>query len=217
MTFKEFFSFRKNRYFWLNIIVMFVFVVLLFWGALKWLDVYTRHGEAILVPDVKGMSVEQAEAQFEKCNLTYEVSDSTYVKELTPGCVLDYTPSAGMKVKKGRLVRMTINTLSVPLQEVPDVADNSSLRQAEARLLASGFKLDSVKYIEGEKDWVYNVIYKERILTMGDKIPMGAIVTLEVGDGGALANDSLNVDSLNISTQQPMAAPTENATEDAWF
>ena len=57
MTIKEFFSFKSNKYFWVNILVMIVAVVLIVFGVMKWLDVYTRHGEAVVVPDVKGMTV----------------------------------------------------------------------------------------------------------------------------------------------------------------
>ena len=44
MTIKEFFSFKTNKYFWVNILVMIVAVVLIVFGVMKWLDVYTRHG-----------------------------------------------------------------------------------------------------------------------------------------------------------------------------
>lgn len=60
MTIKEFFSFKTNKYFWVNILVMIVAVVLIVFGVMKWLDVYTRHGEAVVVPDVKGMTVDEA-------------------------------------------------------------------------------------------------------------------------------------------------------------
>lgn len=66
MTIKEFFSIRQNRYFWVNLIAMAVVVVGLVFGVLKGLDIYTRHGEAVVVPDVKGMSVGEAE----KCSVT---------------------------------------------------------------------------------------------------------------------------------------------------
>ena len=46
MTIKEFFSFKANKYFWLNLMAMVAVVCLLFFGVLKWLDSYTRHGEA---------------------------------------------------------------------------------------------------------------------------------------------------------------------------
>ena len=58
MTIKEFFSFKANKYFWLNLMAMVAVVCLLFFGVLKWLDSYTRHGEAVVVPNVKGMTIE---------------------------------------------------------------------------------------------------------------------------------------------------------------
>lgn len=66
MTIKDFFSFRQNRFFWANILAMAVVVVGLLFGVLKGLDIYTRHGEAVIVPDVKGMGVEEAR----KCSVT---------------------------------------------------------------------------------------------------------------------------------------------------
>lgn len=218
MTIKQFFSFKHNRYLWLNLIAMVVVVIAALFGALKWLDGYTRHGMAVVVPDVKGLSVEQAIPEFQAHGLVCEVSDSTYVKTQPAGSILDYTPGAGQKVKQGRLIRLTINTLSVPLMTVPDVADNSSLRQAEARLLASGFKLDSVQLVPGEKDWVYSVKYQDRELLVGDKVPMGAILTLVAGDGGELPKDSLTVDEATGQPLQPTPAPqTGSATDDDWF
>ena len=69
------------------------------------------------------------------------VSDSSYVKNKPSGIILDLNPSVGQKVKEGRTIYLTINTLSTPLSVVPDVADNSSVRQAQAKLIAAGFKL----------------------------------------------------------------------------
>ena len=42
--------------------------------------------------------------------------------------------------------------LSTPLCVVPDVADNSSVRQAQAKLMAAGFKLTENRMVSGEKD-----------------------------------------------------------------
>lgn len=215
MTIKEFFSFKKNTYFWGNILAMVVVVFAVGFGVLKAIDNYTRHGEAIVVPDVKGMNISDAEMAFERSGLQCVISDSTYIKEETPGCVLEYRPACGQKVKKGRLIYLTINTKSTPLLMVPDVADNSSLRQAEARLLAAGFKLTPNDTIPGEKDWVYGVKYNERLLTTGEKVPMGSTLTIMVGDGGLL-------EVLNDSTQTEQGKEGEavNSTataDDSWF
>ena len=65
MTIKEFFSLKTNRYFWGNLIAMFLVVVIAIFATLKGLDSYTLHGEAIEVPNAKGMSVEEAKRLFE--------------------------------------------------------------------------------------------------------------------------------------------------------
>ena len=39
MTIKEFFSFKTNKFFWLNIVAMIVVVVVMIFGVLKWMDV----------------------------------------------------------------------------------------------------------------------------------------------------------------------------------
>ena len=65
MTIKDFFSFRQNKYFWINIAAMIVVVGLLLFGTLKGIDIYTHHGEAVVVPDVKGMTVGEAGKVFE--------------------------------------------------------------------------------------------------------------------------------------------------------
>lgn len=212
MTIKEFFSFKTNKYFWLNLIAMMAVVILLLFGVLKWLDVYTRHGEAVVVPDVKGMTVGEAEMLFRNHGLVCVVSDSSYVKNKPAGSILELTPSAGQKVKEGRTIYLTINTLDAPLHLVPDVADNSSVRQAQAKILAAGFKLSESELISGEKDWVYGVKYKGRQLNMGDKVPVGATLTLLVGNGETQVQDS---DSLEIV--EDAAETTDGATDDSWF
>ena len=178
MTIKEFFSFKQNKFFWINLIAMVIVVALLLFGVLKGLDIYTRHGEAVVVPNVKGMGVAEAEKMFRNQGLTCIVSDSSYVKNLPAGCILEHNPAAGQKVKEGRTIYLTINTLSTPLSVVPDVADNSSVRQAQAKLIAAGFKLTENRMVSGEKDWVYGVIYQGRQLQIGDKAPIGATLSL---------------------------------------
>ena len=213
MTFKEFFSFRKNISFWLNIVAMVVVGIGVIFGVLEWLDVYTRHGETVTVPNVREMTVEEAEKAFRQEGLVCVISDTRYVKNLAAGIVLDMKPNAGEKVKEGRTIYLTINTREVPLRAVPDVADNSSFRQAEAKLQSVGFKLTEVQLIPGEKDWVYGVKYQDRELSAGEKVPVGAALSLIVGDGlGELSGDSLNVDSLQIQ-----AEPSAPVHEESWF
>ena len=216
MTIKEFFSFKTNKSFWVNIIAIIVVVIIVMFGTLKWLDVYTRHGEAVVVPDVKGMTVEEASRMFRNHGLECVVSDSSYVKNKPAGVILELNPAPGQKVKEGRTVYLTINALNIPLRTVPDVADNSSLRQAQAKVLAAGFKLTEIQLVNGEKDWVYGVKYQGRSLMAGDKIPLGAMLTLMVGNGeeNTLVNDSIDT---TIEEEIPTSSESSSTHDESWF
>ena len=216
MTIKEFFSFKTNKFFWLNIVAMIVVVVVMIFGVLKWMDVYTHHGETVVVPDVKGMTTEEAAKMFRNRGLVAVISDTKYVKDKAAGIILELKPGVGEKVNEGRTVYLTVNTLDVPLRVIPDVADNSSLRQAQAKLLSAGFKLNEVQLVNGEKDWVYGVKYQGCQLTVGEKIPMGASLTLMVGDG---AGDTVEEDSIDIDldTEEPVASESSSTQDDSWF
>lgn len=216
MTFKEFFSLKRNKLFWGNIVAMIVMVVALVLGTLKWLDAYTHHGEAVVVPDVKGMRVAEAQKIFAGKGLECTVADSTYVKTLPAGSILDYTPTVGQRVKKGRTVYLTINTLNVPLCDVPDVADNSSVREAQARLLAAGFKLTPNDSVPGEQDWVYYVRHGEDTLDVDDQVPTGATLTLIIGNGQPIPvpADSLATDSLGLMRD---SIPHDLPEDESWF
>ena len=212
ITLKDFFSFKNNRFFWLNLIAMPIVVIAVAWGTLHWLDEYTLHGESIIVPNVNGLPLKQAEAELAKKSLKISVVDSNYVKGMPAGAVLDQKPDGGAKVKQGRTVYLTINTDEVPKIAIPDIIDNSSYRQAEARLRAMGFKVTAPEFIEGEKDWVYGVKYNGVELTSGAKIPREAVLTLCVGDD-KLKTDSLRMDSLMVS--QPNA--DKPVVDESWF
>ena len=212
ISFKDFFSFKKNRAFWLNLIAMPIVVLAIIFGVLHWLDDYTHHGQSIIVPNVKGLPFKQAEAEFNKKNLKAVVVDSNYVKGMPAGAVLEQKPSSGAKVKTGRTIYLTINTAEMPRVAIPDIIDNSSYRQAEARLRALGFKLTAPEIISGEKDWVYAVKYMEKELTNGEKIPRESVLTLIIGNDEIKA-DSLNTDSLIIGTPKG----TNPVIDESWF
>ena len=209
ISLKDFFSFKNNKVFWVNLIAMPIVVVSVIFGVLHWLDTYTHHGESIIVPNINGLPLEEAGKELSKKNLELEVVDSNYVKGMPAGAVLEQKPVAGAKVKIGRTIYLTINTGEIPKVAIPDIIDNSSYRQAEARLRAMGFKLTEPEYIEGEKDWIYGVKYNGKELTSGEKIPREAVLTLCVGDD-ELKGDSIRTDSLVIQSGKTIV-------DESWF
>lgn len=206
MTFKEFFSFKKNKMFWLNIAGMILFVAVLIFGTLKWLDSYTRHGEGIKVPDMTRMSIDEAERLLTSKGLEYVVTDSSYMSGVPAFTIIQQTPAAGKIVKQGRTVYLTVSTKRIPMKKIPDIINNSSLREAEARLNASGFKVTDIVYEQNEaKDWVLGLEYRGKQLEHNAMIPEGSSVVLIVGDGLEVDTefelDTLNDDNTIINDE----------------
>ena len=167
----------------------------------RWIDNYTEHGIAITVPDVTGMQEEEAIQVLSQHRLVGIADAMEYMKGVPAGKVLNQRPSINAKVKHERKIYLTISSGNHPMKTVPDVADNSSLRQAESRLRAAGFLLTPHDTIEGELDWVYGVRYNGRELQGEEQVPEGATLTLIIGGGEKLDADTL----------------TAPAVEDGWF
>ena len=183
MNAKEFMGKFKSLYLWGHLAAMLVVVVLLCVGVWFWLDVYTHHGEAIKVPDLNGMNYAKASALLEEDGLYISIVDTGYNKRMPAGSILAQQPEAGSKVKQGRTVYITINSLQSPQLSLPDLIDNSSYREAEARLKALGFRLLEPRRIEGEKDWVYGILSGGRNVHAGDMVPIETPLVLVIGDG----------------------------------
>lgn len=162
---------------------MVLFIMAICFAVWLGLSDYTRHGEKIEVPSITGKLLASGEYQLEELGLEPVVTDSSYNKSLPPGIILEQNPAAGSYVKSGREIYLTINSASSPLLTLPDIADNCSRREAEARLKSLGFKLGPVEFIPGDQDWVFSVKCRGRVVVRGDKIPSEAPLTLVVGQG----------------------------------
>lgn len=192
MEAKEFFGKFASGFLWGNILAMVLVVVALAFGVKYGLDVYTRHGEGIEVPKVEGMVYQNARALMEERGLYLVVTDSGYNKRLPANSILVQNPGPGMKVKQGHTIYVTVNSPSSPSFAIPDLVDNSSFREAEAKLTAIGFKLTPPQQVEGEKDWVYGIICRGRRVSTGDRISIDSPLTLMVGNGHYGAEEEID-------------------------
>ena len=79
MKTSEFFRKFVSGYLWGNLLAMAVVVVLLALGVRYGLDLYTHHGETLVVPNVKHKAYKDAERILDDLGLVIEVSDTGYV------------------------------------------------------------------------------------------------------------------------------------------
>ena len=173
------------RFKWLgiHILAILLFVVLAVAGTFWWLDRYTRHGDAVTVPDVDGYYYADAEALLEECGIHSLIIDSLYVDGCLPGAVIDQVPGAGSVVKHGRTIYLTINALSPRKVAIPKLTD-LSFRQALIILNGLGFPEVEIEYEDSEyKDLVLALLVDGEPIEPGEKVSEISALTLVVGTG----------------------------------
>ena len=190
MKSSDFFGKLTSKYIWLNLAAMAAVLVVLAVGVKFGIDIYTHHGEAIPIPDIRRKSFADAKHILANAGLLIEVTDTGYVRTLPADCILEQSPQPGDRVKSGHVIYVIVNSGNTPTITMPDIIDNSSMREAMAKLRAMGFKVGPAQFIVGEKEWVYGATVNGRHVVAGDKIPVDAVVVLQVGNGSRSALDS---------------------------
>ena len=185
----------------INLAAMAAVVVAVVFGTFRWIDSYTEHNIAIKVPDITGMQEQEAIDYLAQHNLEGIASDRVFIKGVPAGEITAQRPAAEAKVKRGRKIYLTVSSGNQPMITIPDVIDNSSLREAESRLRAAGFRLTPHDTIPGDLDWVYGIRYSDRELQNYEQVPEGAELTIVVGGGDKTESEVLDM-------------PT---VEDGWF
>lgn len=174
--------FKKHPVF-ATLIQIAIVALLLCIGLLFWLDSYTRHGKAIVVPSVKYLSITEAKGILERKGFHCEIIDSLFNDKVEPGVIVEQTPEANAKVKEGRTIYLTINAFSPKTIVMPSIIDGSE-RQARSMLGNMGFTNIQVQYEPSPyKDLVLNVLSNGRPVQSGEKIPISSRITLVVGMG----------------------------------
>lgn len=182
----------SSRYLIGNLCAMVLVVVALVIGTGIALNAYTHHGEALTVPDLKNKRFADADRIMADMQLQMVVNDTGYIRTLPPDCILSQSPAAGEKVKSGHIIYVTINSLQTPTLIIPDVIDNSSIREAMAKLTAMGFKLGTPVHIPGEKDWVYGITVNGHRVNVGDRVTVNDRLIIQVGNGQVDSEDDIN-------------------------
>lgn len=149
----------------------------------------TNHGETITVPDLQGLTMDNVESYVTQRNLRYEVNDSTYSEDFPPLTILKQYPPAGSKVKEGRKIFISVNRVSPPSVPVPDLVNQSSLRNAEAVLRSNELKRGKIDYKPSPfMNLVMEMHYQGSPIAAGERVPKGSIIDLVVGNGYARSN-----------------------------
>jgi len=178
----KFGAYLKTKQFRTNLLMaigaVFVVVLIVFFS----LGFYTRHGEGIPVPLLKGLSVEKAMSILKDQGFEYKI-DSVYVLDQAPGAVVEQDPDPGTNVKENRTIYLTVVTRLAPPVDLPDL-EPYTYREAVATIANYGLKVGDTTYRSDiARDRVLEVRFAGQIIKPGTKIPKGSKIDLVLGNG----------------------------------
>ena len=164
-----------------NILGIFIALLALVISTSIFLKVITHHGNKIEVPDFTNMTISEAKYNAGINNIRVLVIDSVYVRRMKKGAVYSQTPKPGSTVKKGRLIRLTINSITPKKIIMPNLV-GVSMRQAHAELLSRGLNLGQLIYVNDiATNNVIRQLYNNKEIKPGMYINSGSNIDLVVG------------------------------------
>jgi len=177
----KFLKFLISKVFIKNISLIIIISVIIVYGTLFFLDIFTLHGKTMPVPDFYGMSISEVDSCTIANELRFEITDSVYNVNEEKGVVLEQNPKPNFHVKRNRTIFLTINAFFPERVKVPDLV-GISLRDARAKLESFGLLIDK---IISKPDLANNNVLAQKIdgidILPGEIIEKGSKIDLIVG------------------------------------
>jgi eukaryotic-like serine/threonine-protein kinase len=140
---------------------------------------YVQKGKITKVPDVIGLSLEEAKQKIKEAGLDPKEAEYKSDKRFKIGTVTMQNPVADSEVKRNRGVYLTISG-GEELVEVPNLK-GKSVREAVFNLEKNNLKLGTILYEPSEEVFA-NTIIRQEVLP-GAKIRSGNIINVTVSQG----------------------------------
>jgi eukaryotic-like serine/threonine-protein kinase len=195
----DFLRFLFTKKFLKHFLIAIGITLVLIWIILQSLSWYTKHNDYIIVPDYRGLYFTDVKSNPDNSNYQFNVIDSIFDADKPRGSILSQDPFPGAKVKKNRMVYLTVTSMVPEKTTMPELRD-LTLRQAQSMLESAGLKLGKLLYIKSfDEDAVQNQLFKGRPIKAGTELDKGSVIILTVGMGAKAAEamiDSVGVDSL---------------------
>jgi hypothetical protein len=190
----DFLRFLISKQFFRHLGLAAAITLVLLLSILLWLRIYTHHGQAILVPDLGGLTVDEVDDVTSSRNLRFEIVDSVFSSEMPRGTVIKQNPRASSRVKKDRKIFLTMNAVNPELVSMPRLV-GLSIRQARLALQNAGLILGDIKY---RPDYAINNVlqqmHADSVINEGTEIRKGEVIDLVLGMG--LSNETTRVPDL---------------------
>lgn len=128
----------------IGIFILGVILLFLFFDRIL-MPLMIRLGQESDVPDLQGLTLEEAKSILRKRGLELSVIREEYALKYLPGTIISQIPEPESRVKKGRRIRVVLSK-GGEKATVPEL-EGMTLRQAELALEARGLKMGEPVYI----------------------------------------------------------------------
>ncbi|RMB56203.1 PASTA domain-containing protein [Dokdonia sinensis] len=180
-----------------QLVLAFIFLILLIFLVKWWLGSTTNHDERIAVPNIKGMTLDLVDQELSNVDLRYFIIDSAnYNPNYPKYSVIEQDPEAGKFVKENRQIYLVLNPSGFRKITVPENLIGRTRRQVEPTLKALGFEVGTITYIDhiGE-DEVRGLRHKGKSVSPGDRLEKTSVIDLVLGNGKGSYRDAFNDDN----------------------
>jgi len=161
------------------IIIVIIGLILFFLFDNILMPLYVQKGKTTKVPDVIGMSIEDAKQKIKDAGLDPKEAEYKNDKRYKIGTVTMQNPTAESEVKRDRGVYLTISG-GEELVDVPNLK-GKSVREAAFNLEKYNLKLGTISYEPSEEIFA-NTIIRQEILP-GSKIRSANLINVTVSQG----------------------------------
>lgn len=176
-------KFVTSKVFFKQLSLAIVAIVVISFIMLKWLNITTNHGEFVVVPDLKGKSLETVKIELKDNDLTWKLQDSAnYNPNYPKFSVIEQNPAAGAQVKENRKIYLILNPSDYRKVEVPNIL-KSTLRQAKPQLEALEFQIGKITYEDAIGEGVMGMSHNGQSIKPGTLLPLTSKIDLVVGNG----------------------------------
>lgn len=191
----SFFSKKHLLLFFINMIIAIILLVIIGYIVLNRLERFTEHGFSIQVPNLRGMTLNDAEIIANENQLQITVIDSVYATNSQPGIIMEQFPHPYAKVKNNRIIQLTINANSPEKVQFPDLR-NTAFRQTLQQINTLGLKIGRIEFAPSNfHNLVLNFKYNNQILEPGTEIEKGKEIDIILGAGSS-GNDQVFIPNL---------------------
>ncbi len=174
-------KFIFSKSFLKQVVLAIIVSALSFFGAYFFLTNYAKTGEAVVVPELIGLDIIEADAELQLAELSLEVIDSVYQQELQGGIIVNQKPIAGSMVKKNRKIYLTISRYGIPIVQIPNVLNQTS-GIAISKLTRRGFEIGELKSKTDPCDGcAIGLEFKGKSISVDENIPVGSTLNLIIG------------------------------------